>query len=39
MKLIPHCLTPDLWNIGIRSLTDFGNLVGPLDQSVLYNRR
>ena len=38
MELIPHSLTPVLWSTGIRSLPDFGNLVGPLDQAVLYNR-
>jgi hypothetical protein len=38
MKLIPHSLTPMLWSIGIRSLPDFGNLVGPLGQTVLYSQ-
>jgi hypothetical protein len=37
-KLIPRGLTAALWSTGIRSLTDFGKLVGPLDQSVLYLR-
>jgi hypothetical protein len=27
-----------LWNTGIRSLPEFGKLVGPLAQTVLYNR-
>ena len=36
MKLIPHSLTPGLSRTGIRSLVDFGNLVGPLDHPVLY---
>jgi len=27
-----------LWNNGIRSLPEFGKLVGPLAQTVLYNR-
>ena len=38
MKLIPHGLTAALWSIGIRSLVDFGKLVGPLDHPVLYPR-
>jgi hypothetical protein len=38
MELIPHSLTATLWTAGIRSLPDFGKLVGPLDQTVLYNR-
>ena len=38
MKLIPHSLTAALSLTGIRSLPDFGNLVGPLGQTVLYNR-
>ena len=37
-KLIPRILTPALWSNGIRSLTDFGNPVRPLGQSVLYNQ-
>ena len=36
MELIPHRLTAILIHFGIRSLTEFGKLVGPLDQSVLY---
>ncbi len=36
MKLISHSLTPKIEEDGIRSLTEFGNLVGPLAQSVLY---
>ena len=38
MKLIPHCLTAALSLTGIRSLADFGKLVGPLDHPVLYLR-
>ena len=37
-KLISRSLTPMLHLNGIRSLTGFGNLVGPLAQSVLYPR-
>ncbi len=37
-KLIPGCLTASLSTNGIRSLIDFGRLVGPLDHSVLYHR-
>ena len=37
-ELIPRSLTPELLSIGIRSLTEFGKLVGPLAQSVLYLR-
>ena len=37
-ELIPRGLTAALWSIGIRSLTEFGKLVGPLAQSVLYLR-
>ncbi len=37
-ELIPRSLTPGLWSNGIRSLTEFGKLVGPLAQSVLYLR-
>ncbi len=36
MKLIPHGLTPVKQVNGIRSLSGFGKLVGPLAQSVLY---
>jgi hypothetical protein len=36
MKLIPHSLTPKTYFHGVRSLNGFGNLVGPLVQSVLY---
>ena len=36
-ELIPRSLTPMLWNRGIRSLSDFGKLVGPLGQTVLYS--
>ena len=36
MKLIPHSLTAALSLTGIRSLADFGKLVGPLDHPVLY---
>ena len=34
----PRTLTPGIWNYGIRSLPDFSKLVGPLGQTVLYNR-
>ena len=36
--LITRSLTPELNCNGIRSLSGFGNLVGPLAQSVLYPR-
>ena len=39
MELIPHCLTAALSLTGIRSLADFGKLVGPLDHPVLYLRK
>jgi hypothetical protein len=39
MKLIPHSLTAALSPTGIRSLVDFGKLVGPLDHPVLYLRQ
>ena len=39
MELIPHSLTAVLSLTGIRSLADFGNLVGPLGQPVLYLRQ
>ena len=39
MKLIPHGLTAALWSTGIRSLADFGKLVGPLGHPVLYLRQ
>ena len=39
MKLIPHSLTAVLSLTGIRSLADFGKLVGPLDHPVLYLRQ
>jgi hypothetical protein len=38
MKLSPHSLTAALRVSGIRSLAEFGNLEGPLVQSVLYHR-
>ena len=38
MELIPHSLTAVLSLTGIRSLADFGKLVGPLDHPVLYLR-
>lgn len=38
MKLIPHSLTPEDHVVGIRSLIGRGNLVKPLDHSVLYPR-
>ena len=37
-EAIPRTLTATLWITGIRILTEFGKLVGPLAQSVLYNR-
>ena len=37
-ELIPRSLTPGIHVHGIRSLNGFGNLVGPLAQSVLYLR-
>jgi hypothetical protein len=36
--LIARRLTPTIRNTGIRSLIGFGNLVGPLVQSVLYHQ-
>ena len=39
MELIPHSLTAALSLTGIRSLINFGNLVGPLGYSVLYLRQ
>ena len=39
MKLIPHSLTATLSLTGIRSLADFGKLVGPLDHPVLCLRQ
>ena len=39
MKLIPHSLTAMLSLTGIRSLVYFSNLVGPLDNPVLYLRQ
>ena len=36
-KLIPRSLTPVLLSCGIRSLSEFSNLVGPLAQTVLYS--
>ena len=36
-KLIPRSLTPVLWSYGLRSLSGFSNLVGPLVQTVLYS--
>ena len=38
-ELIPRSLTPLLWNRGIQSLPDFGNLVGPLGQTVALQPR
>src|SRR4030081_2540125 len=38
MKLIPHGRTAAFWRIRIRSLVDFGKLVGPLGHPVLYPR-
>jgi hypothetical protein len=37
-NLLTRSLTPRLNYNGIRSLSGFGNLVGPLAQSVLYPR-
>ena len=37
-NLLTRSLSPMLNCIGIRSLSGFGNLVGPLAQSVLYPR-
>ena len=37
-ELIPRSLTAALSLPGIRSLVDFGKLVGPLDHPVLYLR-
>ena len=39
MELIPHWLTPMLWDDGIWSLTGVANLVGPLVQLELYLHR
>src|SRR5947208_15373638 len=39
MKLIPRTLTAPLSLTGIRSLADFGKLVGPLGHPVLYLRQ
>ena len=36
MNLLTHSLSPTLHRRGIRSLSGFGNPVGPLAQSVLY---
>ena len=36
MELIPHGLTAALLSSGIRSLVEFGKLVGPLAHPVLY---
>src|SRR5258706_12614706 len=38
MKLSPHCLTPVLVVLGIRSLVGFSKLESPLVHSVLYHR-
>jgi hypothetical protein len=38
MELSSHCLTPVVKVAGIRSLVEFGNLVGPLAHPVLYLR-
>ena len=38
-NLIARSLTATLSLAGIRSLIDFGKLVGPLDHSVLYLRQ
>ena len=39
MELIPRSLTAALSLTGIRSLANFGKLVGPLDYPVLYLRQ
>ncbi len=36
MNLLAHRVPPGLILVGIRSLTEFGNPVRPLAQSVLY---
>ena len=36
VELIPHRLTATFIHFGIRSLTEFSKLFGPLAQSVLY---
>ena len=38
VDLITHGLPPEITVIGIRSLIEFGTLVGALAQSVLYLR-
>ena len=38
-ELIPRSLTATLLTAGLRSLPDFSKLVGPLGQTVLYNRQ
>ncbi len=38
MKLIPHCLTPEINMTGIQSLFGFGTVVTALAQLVLYLR-
>ena len=38
-NLIARSLTAVLSLVGIRSLADFGKLVGPLDHPVLYLRQ
>ena len=39
MELIPHSLTAALSLTGIRSLANFGKLLGPLGYPVLYLRQ
>ena len=34
VEFIPHTLTPEMKRVGLRSLPDVGNLVGPLGQTV-----
>ena len=38
LKFIPQQLTPGVHVIGLRSLPEVGNLVGPLIQTVLYGQ-
>ena len=37
MKLSPHCLTPEIRVVGIRSLIGFSKLESPLVHRVLYH--
>ena len=38
VKLIPHGLTPRVHIAGLRSLSEFGNRVRPLVETVLYGQ-